>query len=280
MSTTVIGQPDPPAVEAIRLKVDRAHDQTHALAVAEMEYVDAEPCPYRVLRKVKVDFTEHVYYLRLETPIPLEFSILLGEIIYNLRSALDQCVFQLALNHTGVEKSQTMFPIFTDVDDFQKKGAWRIESVGDGPQALIESLQPYPDRSLAINHSLLDLNNLSNADKHRAVHLWGLSFLPGKMEVASGARIDPVGFAKVLHDGEKIFGVFPQSPTDQAQVRESISATVSIRNPTAAGRGVSLNLWDLIADVRVLVDALLHALDQDRPILVNWPTHGSNAPAW
>ena len=280
MASFGISQPDLSAVEAIRLKVNRAHDQTRVLADAEAAYVYAEPCPYRVLRAVKADFTEHVHYLRLDVEVPLAFSILLGEIVYNLRSALDQCIFQLSLDNTGVEKKVTMFPIFARNGEYRKKGAWRIKFIGDGPRTLIESLQPYPDRILPIHHSLLDLNNLANADKHRAVHLWGLSFGSGKMEVAAGARIDPTGFGKVLHDGAEIFRVFPESPTDQIQVRGSVSATVSIKNPTAAGRGVSLNLWDLIADVMVLVSALLDALGkQDNLIQVKWPIHGSNARA-
>jgi hypothetical protein len=100
------------------------------------------------------------------------------------------------------------------------------------------------------------------------------------MEVVAGARVVPTGFGKVLHHGAEVFRVFPESPTNEMQVRRSVSATVSIKNPTAAGRGVSLNLWDLIADVRALVKALLSAIGrQASPIQVEWPTHGSNSPA-
>jgi hypothetical protein len=250
------------------------------LADAQIAYVDTQPSPYRVRRHVKPGLAEHVFYLHFDVPIPLDFSILLGEIVYDLRSALDQCIFQLALDHTGVEHSETMFPIFTSDGDFGGRGTRRIKFIGDGPRTLIEFLQPYPNRSLPIHYSLLDLNNLSNADKHRTVHLWGLSFLQGKMEVVAGARVVPTGFGKVLHHGAEVFRVFPESPTNEMQVRRSVSATVSIKNPTAAGRGVSLNLWDLIADVRALVKALLSAIGrQASPIQVEWPTHGSNSPA-
>lgn len=279
MTSIGIGQPEVPAVEAIRRKVVRAYDQARVLADAETAYVDAEPSPYRVRRAIKTDFTEHVYYLQLDVPIPLDFSILLGEIVYNLRSALDQCIFQLALDRTGVEKDTTMFPVFSSPGEYRRKGAWRIKFIGDGPRTLIESLQPYPNRSLPIHYSLFDLNNLANADKHRAVHLWGLSFVFGEMEVATGARVDPTGFGEVLYDGAEIFRVFPETPTNEMQVRRSVRAAVSIKNPTAAGRGVSTNLWDLIADVRTLVNSLLDALGaQNDPIVIGWPLHGSNAP--
>jgi hypothetical protein len=246
------------------------------LADLQTRYVHAEPCPYRIRRAVKADFTEHVYCLRYEVPIPLEFSILLGEIVYNLRSALDQCVFQLALNHTGIEHNKTMFPIFATPVDFRTKGKWRIKDIGVGPMAFIRSLQPYSDRRQPVHYSLLDLNNLSNADKHRVSQLWGFSFGLGKTEIVAGAALVPSGLSKILHDGAEICRVLPETPTDEMQVSGSLEATLSIKNPTAARRGVSTNLWNVIADVRFIVDALVGSLgQQDLPIEVDWPAHES-----
>jgi hypothetical protein len=276
MSSVNIGEPNHSAIRAIGLKVVRASDQTKVLANLQTQYVDTKPRPYRILRAVKADFTEHVYYLRYDVPIPLEFSILLGEIVHNLRSALDQCIFQLALNHTGIEHDKTMFPVFTSLGDFRKHGAWRIRDVGDSPRAFIRSLQPYPERSLPVHHSLLDLNNLSNADKHRIAHLWGLSFGFGETKIVTGAALIPTGLGKILHDGAEICRIVPELPTDKMQVRGSLQATLSIDNPTAARRGVSTNLWNIIADVKSLTGALLGALGQQtEPINVDWPTHES-----
>ena len=276
MSSVNIGEPNHSAIKAIGLKVARANEQTKVLARLQTEYVDAKPRPYSIRRSIKTDFTEHVYYVRYDVPIPLDFSILLGEIVHNLRSALDQCVFQLAFNHTGIEHDRTMFPIFATAGDFRDKGKWRIENIGEGPKAFIKSLQPYPERSLPVHHSLLDLNNLSNADKHRIAHLWGLSFGIGETKIATGARLIPTGLSKVLHDGAEICRIIPESPTDKMQVRGSLLATLSIANPTAARRGIPTNLWDIIADVRCLVGALLRSLGQQEEVIgVEWPTHES-----
>jgi hypothetical protein len=251
-------------------------NQTKILADAETAYISTEPAPYSIRRAVKDDFTEHVYYLRYHEAVPLDFSILLGEIIYNLRSALDQCVFQLALDHTRVEHDTTMFPVFSSPGDFRRHGAWRIKNIGEGPKAFIKSLQPYTDRSLPVHYSLLDLNNLSNADKHRVAHLWGLSFGLGKTEIATRARLIPTGLGTILHDGAEICRVVPESPTDEMQVRGSLEATLSVSNPSAARRGVSTNLWNIIADVDCLVWALLGAMgQQDELIEAEWPAHES-----
>jgi len=276
MSSVNVGEPNGSAIRAILLKVKRANDQTKVLADLQTEYVFSEPCPYRVRRSIKTDFTEHVHYLYLDVAVPLDFSIRLGEIIYDLRSALDQCVFQLALDNTGIEHDQTMFPIYDSPDKFRDNGKRRIEDIGDGPKVFIESLQPYSDRSLPVHNSMLDLNNLSNADKHRVAHLWGFSFGLGETEIATGAEFIPTGFGKILHHGAEICRIIPESPTNEMQVRGSLEATLSIENPTAARRGVSMNLFSVIADVKVIVIALLGALGQQTETIgVEWPVHRS-----
>ena len=273
MSYVHIGESNGLAIRAILLKVERAYDQTKLLASLQTEYVEAKPRPYRVDPSIQSNLAEHIFRLRFDSPIPLDFSILFGEIIYNLRSAIDQCVFQLALDKTGVEHDKTMFPIFKDPGEFRRFGEWRIKDIGDGPKAFIKSLQPYSDRSLPVHDSLLDLNNLSNADKHRVAHLWGFSFGLNETKVATGATVIPTGINKVLHDGAEICRVIPKFPTDKMQVRGSLLAVLTVANPVP-DRRVSINLWNIVADVRCLVYALLGALgQQDEPIEVEWPPH-------
>jgi hypothetical protein len=57
------------------------------------------------------------------------------------------------------------------------------------------------------------------------------------------------------------------------QVRGSLLAVLTVANPVP-DRRVSINLWNIVADVRCLVYALLGALgQQDEPIEVEWPPH-------
>ena len=43
--------------------------------------------------------------------VPNDLSIIAGDIIYNLRSALDYLIYELARENSGREKSGTQFPI-------------------------------------------------------------------------------------------------------------------------------------------------------------------------
>jgi hypothetical protein len=97
-----------------------------------------------------------------ETTIPLEWSILTGEICYNLRSALDYLIYELAILDSGKISRRTQFPI-----EDKRKGFAHRQKIGwlDGLNAThiaaIEILQPYS----GCRWTKL-LRDLSNVDKH------------------------------------------------------------------------------------------------------------------
>jgi hypothetical protein len=275
MSSVYIGEMNGAAIRAILRRVDRAYEQAEVLRDLQLAYMEAKPRPYHIVTTPNSDFTEHVTQLRYDEPIPLELSIIFGEIIYDLRSALDQCVFQLALNQTGVGQDQTMFPIYDSPDKFRDNGQRRIEVIGDGPRALIESLQPYPERSLPVHKSLLDLNNFSNADKHRVAHLWGLLFLLDELEVPAGATLLPTGNNTVLHDGAEICRIILESPAEEVKVSGDFIAYLIVSNPVPDRLRETINMWNVIADIKCLVVTLLGSLgQQSEPVEVEWPPHG------
>ena len=98
-------------------------------------------------------------------PMPLHWSLLAGEAVQNLRSALD---------HLTYEKSggneQTQFPIFIKADDFAVRAPGRMKGIPGSLQTVIESHQPYrhvpnePSRD-----PLAELRTLSNRDKHKVL---------------------------------------------------------------------------------------------------------------
>jgi hypothetical protein len=87
-----------------------------------------------------------------ETYFDMRLPILVGEIAYNLRSALDYLVFELARLDTGIEQSGTQFPLEDTPEGFQrnlKRG--RLIGLNAAHIAAIEGM----------------LRDLSNPDKHR-----------------------------------------------------------------------------------------------------------------
>ena len=113
-----------------------------------------------------------------EWPSP-PWGVIAGEIVHNLRSALDGLVWQLVLLHGDEEPGEhNQFPIYT-TDKLKKPGkperlASMLRGVGNTHRAFIEEVQPYlgSDSPHDQNHrfSLDWLQWLSNTDKHRFLH--------------------------------------------------------------------------------------------------------------
>jgi hypothetical protein len=116
--------------------------------------------------------------------LPGHWSVTTGEVIYNLRSALDHAAFELSVigrgrDLTRQEAGASQFPLYTISNDFEKGAPKRLPGVGSDLVALIERVQPYPSRGREHSPTLFDeapywlgvLNRLSNVEKHRHPHL-------------------------------------------------------------------------------------------------------------
>jgi hypothetical protein len=106
-------------------------------------------------------------------PPLIRWGALLGESLFNFRSALDHLAYDLAVAYSGfplqpvVEKGSA-FPIFHRQAAEKSELDTRIGAVHPDARRLIEMMQPYgrPDRA-----ALKYLDVLHNFDKHRTLHL-------------------------------------------------------------------------------------------------------------
>jgi hypothetical protein len=89
-------------------------------------------------------------------------GILIGEVCYNLRSAVDFLAYNLAWLDSGKRQDGTQFPIETKEKGFAgRKDTW-LKGVNASHIAEIEALQPYKGCKWTEI-----LRNVSNWDKHR-----------------------------------------------------------------------------------------------------------------
>jgi hypothetical protein len=154
-----------PSLQSVHLKLNRAEE--HLKAVIEILSGFAEGQCNIIPEE---DKKSHMGILRVQLPKPpLRLSIIIGDFLFNARSALDHLVMQLVLlqPHTapGV---RNMFPICSTPDSFAAalKGR-RLHGIPDKARTLIESLQPYSSG----NESLGTLADLHDIDKHRMLNL-------------------------------------------------------------------------------------------------------------
>ena len=95
-------------------------------------------------------------------PVPMLVGILIGEICYNLRSAMDFLAYNLSWLDSGRQHSNTQFPIESKPEKFAgRKDTW-LKGIDAAHVADIEILQPYNGCKWTEI-----LRNLSNWDKHR-----------------------------------------------------------------------------------------------------------------
>ena len=107
--------------------------------------------------------------------IPIEnWRLDFGEIIYTLRSALDNLIFFCAKQHLDPPKNprNLYFPIFTDAKAFAKGANSIISQLAPEVSELVEKIQPYHREKPDVEGTpeldpLVTLNFLSNHDKHR-----------------------------------------------------------------------------------------------------------------
>jgi len=97
---------------------------------------------------------------------PLIFPVVIGEVCYHLRSALDYLVYELAINDSGKAQEHTQFPIVDSPNEFGGAANRNLRGLNAAHIATIERLQPYNGCEWT-----KILRGLSNRDKHRHLTL-------------------------------------------------------------------------------------------------------------
>ena len=118
--------------KGVHAKINRASDQINSLK-ADMDRF-CEKIRRSIVHEVHKEANEQVWVFRGATPnVPIEWSVRLGEIFYNLRSALDHLVWQLVLANGQTPRRHHAFPIVKDEGDWQR-ATRRLEGVAPEDQ--------------------------------------------------------------------------------------------------------------------------------------------------
>jgi hypothetical protein len=98
----------------------------------------------------------------LARPVPDRIPQLIAEVVYHLRSSLDQLAVALA-HANGQTSDGAYFPFAGDINDFESKGTQsKIKKIAPKAARIIRELQPYRGG----NDQLWGLGALANVDKH------------------------------------------------------------------------------------------------------------------
>lgn len=163
-----------PSLAGVWAKIARADEHAQLLEREVGAFFDRDPQP--VATSVGYFDPEsgwHMVYGIVREDPPPRLGVILGDLVHNVRSALDHLVWQLVLWN---DETQTEGPRGNAFPFAMTKNAWKGASKGpllgvsDKHRAILREVQPYKGRNGPENTATAALRDLSNVDKHQVVH--------------------------------------------------------------------------------------------------------------
>lgn len=157
------------------LKLERAREHLISLQTRIQAFLDSDPYDQIAQQYQRpAETILVVLHLKKRFELPVVLPLIVGDTIYNMRSALDHLAYGLAAAHasaTGrsLDVDLVNFPLHIDGGAFSEKGAGTraISQMSPDVQRIIKAMQPHLAGDKAGEHPLGVLNKLSNMDKHR-----------------------------------------------------------------------------------------------------------------
>ncbi len=118
-----------------------------------------EPCSIGV--KQDANTGDVTYYVENVPAIPDDVPLIIGDVLHNLRCALDYMACGLV--GTGCVSSKTKFPIRRDPKDWEVSGLAMVDGASQEAIEALRRIRPYEGG----NALLYILHTLNNIDKHR-----------------------------------------------------------------------------------------------------------------
>jgi hypothetical protein len=223
-------------LESAKLKIARAEEHFDTIKNSIRAY--SLGAPYEII--TRPDGKEE---LNIKRPPPHEISILAGEIVYQLRSALDHLAYELVkLNPSNVTlpgawDENCLFPLWLTPPEsgatyncFKRK----LPGISKSAFALVEGLQPY-GRGEACK-ALKLLAQLSNIDKHRHLNVILAKF----SQQEQGRRADGTSTMAIksgVRQGDEIKTLLSTNPGEVAPGRRGFVAYVTFDESTVGTGG-------------------------------------------
>ncbi|MBI2039932.1 hypothetical protein HYT18_02570 [Candidatus Microgenomates bacterium] len=164
-------------------KIERAKQLKEELQKEVKSFFDSQP--YKIDTKSDPQSKRLIYYLVKAEQVPEKIAFITGDIIQNLRSALDYLAYQLFTIGSGNGNigRHIYFPISQDFDHYQREKIKKTEGISQQAKDIIDSVKPYKEGNI----NLWRISQLNNIDKHRLLVTVGSSF--GSMDIGKHLQV-------------------------------------------------------------------------------------------
>jgi hypothetical protein len=239
----------------IRAKIKRAKEHIRDLQTRIDELIN--PDSYAIIVEDDPKTGDKVYRAQFRSPIPPELPAIIGDVLHNLRSALDHLVWQLVKAAGNKPSRENSFPIFTKAKDFRdllKKfkagGNCKIKGVTKAAMQLIKRTKPYKRG----NRWLWVIHELNNIDKHRLL-IAAAAANPYLALEREGKRESVWQRPKIqlLKDGAEVFR-WPRSIAKDMDMQTQFAILIAFGEPKVIKGQPVVPLLQQLAD---LVDAIV-----------------------
>jgi hypothetical protein len=139
--------------------------QKHIIDLEQRIKVFLDTQPYSAVTEADPDGVHYLHKVKLTKSLPNEFAVITADAVNNLRIALDQAWYAIAVACKAIGPTeQAYFPIANSLADFERmlKKRW-AENFNQDILALLRGFQPYKGG----NDFIWALNRICAANKHR-----------------------------------------------------------------------------------------------------------------
>jgi hypothetical protein len=269
-------------LEGARAKLTRAQEHFDTLRTELASYASQNPVTFASQHNMETNqaLLEYIYTVDKLIPPPDHWSLLIGDLVHNLRSALDHGAWSLVCAEKGEDFAEqhandVSFPICSNPERFAKK--FVVKQATAVQVEALRSAQPFIWQKQEIEiDALWVLHRMSIVDKHRELHV--VNLVADKSTVTSEPHLvggKPEFLEKgPLREGMRAFRFTALRPTTPGMIEVSnrVSTQIGIRMPGLIDRfaddgtplvlNVTLDesLRELVARTSLALDALEEVL--------------------
>jgi hypothetical protein len=236
---------------------------------------------------------EQVYRLHEHQPVPADFSAIIGDVVHNLRSALDCLAYAFAEHNAGGSLTPTLerrthFPIIDDDEGFRAFVRDHGAPYTDQQLRAMRAVQPghYHDagvhagdaedadyRRAEVRHDLLRaLKVLNDVDKHRRLHLtaWepDMAFWGSDGQTSKRWKAEPPPYEHGTGVG-RLVNMNPSEPQPHTDV--TVEVQLQLIHPAPYREPVVLAIQRIRDHVNRTIEDVIRAVSVDEDRLPAWP---------
>lgn len=249
---------------SVNAKVSRAKEHTQSVKDEVAAWMSTRTC--NLTPRANADFTRWALIISVpKTADLVRWTLIVGDAINNLRSALDHLIYAIAVHESGSnpppDEKRLAFPICDTPGEF-KETAKRIRSLTSEVRTAIESVQPYSCPHPTLPALLAILRDFNNTDKHKLLRLAYAATSSGHVSFTwKGSRSEqpmplvPVEFnAGELKDGAEVMAVTFDRPAPDVECHFDVMVIIALWHGGRAGVMPRIDRDDFAAILALLTE--------------------------